>query len=79
MAKLFLIFQISDTAAMDVQKALASNVQDYEDAVMIETAVREGFDCIVTRNIHDYSKSTIPVYSPDEFFKHYSFRMMRNK
>ena len=34
---------------------------------MVETAVRSGVDCIVTRNTKDYSKAPIPVYAPAEF------------
>lgn len=36
---------------------------------MIETAVRYKVDCMVTRNTKDYSKSSIHVYTPDEFLK----------
>lgn len=69
LSKLFQLFQVLDTTSMDVQKALASEVPDYEDAVMIETALREGCDCIVTRNMKDYSKSSLPVYVPDQFLQ----------
>ena len=34
---------------------------------MVETAVRSGADCIVTRNTKDYSKTQISVYAPAEF------------
>lgn len=68
-SRLFQLFQVLDTTGIDVEKALASGVSDYEDAVMIETARREKCDCIVTRNIKDYSGSTIPVYTPDEFLQ----------
>lgn len=36
---------------------------------MIETAERSGMDYIVTRNIKDYSKSTVPVLVSDEFLQ----------
>jgi predicted nucleic acid-binding protein len=67
LTKLFSLFEVVDTAAIDCKKAIPSNVCDYEDAVMIETAVRIQADCIVTRNLQDFSKSTVPVYSPKEF------------
>ena len=57
LTKLFILFDVVDTAGMDARKAISSQVSDYEDAVMIETAMREDADCIVTRNIKDYSKS----------------------
>ena len=65
--KLCILFNILDTTSGDVQRALASDISDYEDAVMIETAIREKVDCIVTRNAHDYRLSPVAVYSPEEF------------
>jgi predicted nucleic acid-binding protein len=62
-----------DTAALDCQKAIPLDVNDYEDAVMIETAIRIQADCIVTRNLQDYSKSPIPVLSPQEFLEKLQF------
>ena len=58
-----------DTAANDIFHALSSDVGDFEDAVMVETAISNRMDCIITRNIRDYAKSAIPVYTPDEFLK----------
>lgn len=59
LAKLFSIFEVLDTAGMDCRKAIPSQISDYEDAVMIETALRSETDCIVTRIIRDYSKADI--------------------
>ncbi len=42
-------------------------MKDYEDAVMVQTALRIGADCIVTRNLKDYKLSSFPVYSPEQF------------
>ena len=67
--KLFLLFSLLDTAGMDCRHAVLSPVADFEDAVMIETAIRTESDCIVTRNVHDYTKSKVPVYTPAEFLK----------
>lgn len=68
-AKLFQLFQVLDTAGTDTEKALASDISDYEDAVMMETALRNRCDCIVTRNTKDFSPSALPVYTPDEFLR----------
>ena len=67
LTKLCALFGLLDTTALDIRKAISAEVSDFEDAVMIETAVRSDADCIVTRNAKDYSKSPIPVYSPAEF------------
>ena len=69
LSRLFVLFDVLDTAVMDCRKAIASNTTDYEDAVMIETAVRSGMDCIVTRNIKDYTAAPLPVYAPSDFLK----------
>ena len=67
--KLFKLFNILDTTELDCKKALHSVLSDYEDALMFETALRSNLDCIVTRNTKDFSKATIPIYSPEEFVK----------
>lgn len=63
---LFVLFDVEDTFSIDCQLALQSKMKDYEDAIMVETALRIGVDCIVTRNIKDYELSTIPVLSPEQ-------------
>ncbi len=66
-SKLFSLFGILDTSATDYKKAVLSECPDYEDAVMIETAIRTGMDCIITRNTADYSRSPVKIFSPSEF------------
>ena len=65
--RLFILFDVVDTAGMDARRAISSQITDFEDAVMIETAIREEVDCIVTRNLKDYAHSPVPVYSPAAF------------
>lgn len=67
--KLFRLFDLVDSAGADCKFAIRSETSDYEDAVMIETALRSGMDGIVTRNLKDYSKSAVPVFSPEELLK----------
>jgi len=66
---LYMLFDLLDTAGMDCRKAISSQMSDFEDAVMVETAFRTGMDCIVTRNVKDYEKSSISIYRPDDFLK----------
>ena len=61
------LLYILDTTESDIRRALASALSDYEDAVMVETALREEMDCIVTRNLSDYGASPVPAYSPHDF------------
>ncbi|MBR3343228.1 MAG: PIN domain-containing protein [Solobacterium sp.] len=64
-------FTLVDSAADDAVKALTSETNDYEDALMIETAIACHADCMITRNVKDYKKCPIPVLSPDAFLKKY--------
>lgn len=63
------IFELLDTTASDCKSAIVSEVSDFEDAIMIETAIREQVDCIVTRNTRDYAGAALPVLEPDAFLK----------
>lgn len=69
LTKLFTIFEVLDTTGMDCRRAVPSAISDYEDAVMVETAIRVEVDCIVTRNLCDYRNAAIPVYSPEDFLQ----------
>ena len=54
---------------LDCRKAISSEINDYEDAIMVETAIRSEMDCIVTRNVKDYTKSSVKVCEPSAFLK----------
>lgn len=65
--RLVRLFEIA-TADKDIlQDAFDLEFKDYEDAVQCASAVAEGLDAIVTRNIKDFENSPITVYSPAEF------------
>ena len=64
---LMAVFELADTYAEDCINALHSQMTDYEDAVMSETAARIGADYIVTRNIKDYEQSKIQARMPADF------------
>lgn len=66
---LFTLFDVEDTFSTDCQLALGSPMKDYEDAIMVQTAIRVGADCIVTRNLKDYRPAALPVFSPEEFLE----------
>ena len=69
LSKLFTLFYLLDTTSLDCRKAISSEISDYEDAIMVETALRSEMDCIVTRNVKDYTKSSVKVYEPYTFLK----------
>ena len=63
------LYDIIDVTATDCHNALRSGVRDYEDAIMVESAKRNGIDCIVTRNVKDFKNSSITTYTPTQFLK----------
>lgn len=66
-SRLCKLFAVLDTTSTDIEGALAADIADFEDAVMIETAKREGMDAIVTRdNKFKDSKDRIKVYSSSD-------------
>lgn len=41
-------------------------MSDYEDAVQVEAARGAAAEAIVTRNIPDFRRASLPVYTPPE-------------
>ena len=66
-SKLFDLFCIADTLCEDCQNAIAVNNGDYEDAIMISTALRINAGCIVTRNTEHFKIFNLKVFTPSEF------------
>ena len=69
LSKLCALFGLLDTTELDIRKAISSEISDFEDAVMVETAMRSDMDGIVTRNTKDYKKASFSLYSPSDFVK----------
>lgn len=62
--KLLELFNIIDVNKEDILNALESGSTDFEDAVIIESAKRNGLDTIITRNISDFKNANLNVLSP---------------
>lgn len=67
MGKLYSLIGILDVTAANCVEALASPINDYEDAVVEKVASGKEIDYIVTRNIKDYQEGTVRVILPDDF------------
>ena len=61
--------EIADLTSDIVISELTSDWKDYEDAVQHRSAIKINADCIVTRNKSDFSLSSLPVYTPEEFME----------
>jgi len=49
-----------------IENALQAKFTDFEDAVLHESARHAGAEYIITRNIKDFKKAKIPVFTPTE-------------
>ena len=67
MGKLYSLIGILDVTAANCVEALASPINDYEDAVVEKVASSKEMDYIITRNIKDYQEGTVRVILPDDF------------
>lgn len=63
---LLALLQVAPIDGDVLAKALALNFTDFEDAVLHEAARASGAAAIVTRNVKDFTRATIPVFSPRE-------------
>lgn len=48
-----------------------SDFKDFEDGIQYYTALESKCDCIVTRNLKDFKKSALPVFSPKAYLTSY--------
>jgi len=62
-------FNVIDTKQDDLLSSLFVNGNDYEDDILMNAALINDLDCIVTNNIKNFKKSKIKVFSPTELAK----------
>jgi len=63
------IVEIADVLKSDIHAAFLSGMADFEDAVQASCAARINADYIVTRNVKDFEKSSVPAVSPEDILK----------
>lgn len=66
---LVLIFEIAPINRIIIEESLENTFNDFEDSISHSAAIHSGAQAIVTRNLSDFQKATIAVYSPDELIK----------
>ena len=71
--KLKQLMEITNVLIMDrkvIKKALNSGFKDFEDSLQNYAAVNDGkIDIIITRNLKDYKKSELGVFTPETYIK----------
>lgn len=65
--RLLTLFDVADVLGMDIQTALSSDMNDFEDAVIHAVAMRYGADAILTRNARDFRNASMDVCCPAVF------------
>lgn len=64
--KLSLIFEFADLTSADLSKAASLHWADFEGAVQSVTAERVHANYIITRNVRDFTKSSVVAFTPSE-------------
>ena len=59
--------QIAPVDQSTIEQALNLDFRDFEDAVLMISAVQGKMDCLVTRNVKDYQTALLPVMQPVDF------------
>lgn len=65
-ARLRAVLEVCAVRDHELGEALVSDFKDLEDGVQFFTALNNGADVIITRNIQDFRPSTLPVMTPSE-------------
>jgi predicted nucleic acid-binding protein len=60
-------FQIATVGNHELRRAHALAWPDFEDAVVASAAESAECSCIVTRNVKDFKKGSLPAYTPEEY------------
>ena len=71
--ELIKLIKLESVIPMDISLALASNITDFEDAVICFVAKRIKVDYIVTRNAMDFKNSPVPAITPSDFIDRFYF------
>ena len=69
LVKILSLYDVIDITRTDGRNAIRSSISDYEDAVLVESAIRNDIDCIVTRNTKDFKNSGITICTSTEFLR----------
>jgi len=61
------LFEIAPVNRVVLEDALTAKFDDFEEAVLYESALHAGIEYIVTRNVRGFKKARLPVFDPMEF------------
>ncbi len=62
--------EIVGTTKKEIIQALKNDFKDFEDSIQYSCALTiDGIEAILTRNVKDYTKSKIAVFTPENYLK----------
>ncbi len=64
-----MLFEIASVDGKAISSAFDLGGKDFEDDIVMATALGTGADYLVTNNVKDFVNTTIPVCSPKDFLK----------
>jgi hypothetical protein len=67
LAKLRILFKVAPIDEKVLDRALASDFKDFEDAVEYYVLIQSPAVCLISRNKSGYLNKKIPIHSPEEF------------
>ena len=69
LSKFKVLVEVLPTTDKIIDLSLASDFNDFEDAIQFYTALESNLHVIITRNKKDFKNNLIPVFSAKEFLK----------
>lgn len=63
------ISTVCSSGEKEIDLALVSKMNDFEDAFQYHTALNNSADILITRNQKDFANSKIPIMSAEEYVK----------
>lgn len=68
--KLLYVFDVASLDKSDVISAVNNDAfDDLEDSMQHQSSIACELDYIITRNVDDFEKATVPAVTPEEFLK----------
>ncbi len=67
LAQLIRLFDVAPVNRSVIEAAMRSRIDDFEDAVLEQSAAMAGADLILTRNARDFARGTVKVQDPKEY------------
>jgi predicted nucleic acid-binding protein len=65
--KLKLLVKIISVNEKIIELGLSSNFKDFEDSIQYYAAIENGIKNLITRNVDDYKKAKINVFTAEEY------------